>query len=576
MLVYAHHTTTVAVAAFLSDVRTRCEQLPTRPSRAQLIDLLVDFGTVASGVIDALLPEVDDEHPAVAEWQHALGTISDAITADWCAEASGESPRAAGMQAVLAALARLAGVDGGAGPDTHLWRVPACVNVRMPEGFSCWAVLPEQYLAAADAYWRAQAPQRAFVLGLRSIGAPLAALVASLLRRRGVAVLERTARPRGDPFARHLSLAPALARAIADFAPTDIAIVDEGPGLSGSSFAGSIDAMRPFAVPGRRIAMFPSYRTDGQHLRDPRARAAWREHPIVVVPFESLVPAADAIDFSAGQWRPHVLGADDRVWPAVQPQHERRKYFHDDAGRTIRRFAGLGTVGHHKLARARILAEAGFGASPHGLANGFLREDWLDGRRLSATDAHVFTRRVADYVGFIRQRFTTGEAATLEPLRVLLHTNAVEALGAQAEPALQRLLTAHFSEPAVAIDGRMQPHEWVATSTGLKKTDAIDHHGDDFYPGCTDSAWDLAGAIVELDLDGEGEKQLLSRYISQTRDVTVTRRLRFYRAAYLAFRLGYVTLAADTLGDHDRDGRAFRQAAARYRRSLAELLARPR
>jgi hypothetical protein len=114
----------------------------------------------------------------------------------------------------------------------------------------------------------------------------------------------------------------------------------------------------------------------------------------------------------------------------------------------------------------------------------------------------------------------------------------------------------------------MLPHEWLRTAHGLIKVDALDHHADDFVPGCRDAAWDLAGAIVEFDLDDAARAEIVARYAERSCDRTIGGRLEFYTLAYLAWRIGYVTLAAETLGD-SADGVRFRRAAERYRRSRA-------
>jgi hypothetical protein len=105
------------------------------------------------------------------------------------------------------------------------------------------------------------------------------------------------------------------------------------------------------------------------------------------------------------------------------------------------------------------------------------------------------------------------------------------------------------------------------------KTDALDHHADDFFPASRDVAWDVAGTIAEFDLDPEGTSYLLAEYASRSNDLTITRRISFYHAAYLAYRLGYATIAAETLDDTP-DGRRFTAIQNRYRRSLEALSGR--
>jgi hypothetical protein len=57
-------------------------------------------------------------------------------------------------------------------------------------------------------------------------------------------------------------------------------------------------------------------------------------------------------------------------------------------------------------------------------------------------------------------------------------------------------------------------------------------------------------------------------------DTTLPQRLPFYTIAYLAHRLGYATLAAQTLGPQSPDGGRFKTLAAHYRRRLQQELSR--
>jgi hypothetical protein len=121
----------------------------------------------------------------------------------------------------------------------------------------------------------------------------------------------------------------------------------------------------------------------------------------------------------------------------------------------------------------------------------------------------------------------------------------------------------------------MLPHDWIDAKGRLLKVDALDHHDDDFWPGCRDIAWDVAGTIVEFDLRAPAIEYLLSAYGRASGDATIRTRLPFYEAAYLAYRHAYAAFAAETLG-FSADGRAFTMLSQRYRRSLAERLDRSR
>ena len=121
----------------------------------------------------------------------------------------------------------------------------------------------------------------------------------------------------------------------------------------------------------------------------------------------------------------------------------------------------------------------------------------------------------------------------------------------------------------------MLPHDWLADEGRLVKTDALDHHADDFLPGCRDIAWDLAGAIVEMHLHGGASAALVEHYRRSSGDSSIDRRLAFYVPAYACYRLGYATLAAESL-KATADGVRFARLTRRYRRSLEESARRLR
>jgi hypothetical protein len=324
-------------------------------------------------------------------------------------------------------------------------------------------------------------------------------------------------------------------------------------------------------VPAERIALFPSWTPAALSLRSHRGRAVFRDHA-VYVDAPPLRQFDTWTDVSAGAWRSFVFGTDASRWPAVHPQHERRKYLAPD-GRSIARFVGLGRFGEALRERAERLADADFGARVRALRSGFLTLEWTGGNPLSAGDAeqpHVLAR-IATYLATLRRQFASGAPARTDDLAAMIEVNLGEA-GASIPLDAATLLDAAsgFDQPAIALDGRMMPHEWVSGGRRLLKVDALDHHADDFLPGARDIAWDLAGAIAELRLDGDATNFFVDCYRRVSADHSIDRRLPFYRLAYLAYRLGYVSLAADTLAN-TADAHAFSLLRARYRRSLAAL-----
>ncbi|MFP2899709.1 hypothetical protein [Corallococcus sp. 4LFB] len=129
-----------------------------------------------------------------------------------------------------AALALLESIEQG--------ELPARVTPKEPEAYAHFALYPELYLEAARA---SRLPVSKRAVGVRSIGTGLACIVAAGL---GTSTPPITARPVGPPFERQLRSGPLLTHELEAMAHADaVAIVDEGPGLSGSSFGAVADVL---------------------------------------------------------------------------------------------------------------------------------------------------------------------------------------------------------------------------------------------------------------------------------------------------------------------------------------------
>jgi hypothetical protein len=496
----------------------RCREL-ARQNAAE--ELLVEFGELEAGLADALFPERDDAHP-----------LADA-----------------GRAAALAVARRYRGERIAVEPsldalDAH--PLPSRVTVKPAEGYAFYGLLPESYLEAAAAFARGRGPGHAVCIGLRAIGTSLSALVAAELRARGWSVELLTLRPRGHPFDRRAELTPELRARLHRRPDAHLLIVDEGPGLSGSSFAGAAAALD---APDERIVFFPSWLPDTGSFVSASARERWPRHEKAHAPFrvESLGPGLR--DLSAGAWR-DLLG----VRPAVQPQHERRKHLSPD-GRLLK-FVGLGRRGRAICARAAALAEAGFSPPVEGWRRGFIEHPFIAARpgRLRHLDGPLLARAV-DYLAQRGRRFACAQAANPAPLAAMMEAN----LGWSPpwpEPA-----------PAVLLDNRLAPHEWLRIGETWLKADSVDHAADHFFPGPHDLAWDVAGFGVEFGLDGPAMRDFAEAVGGAARDLRLPQRLPFYRTAYLAFRLGYAELARQTLGNSP-DSRRFAYSARRLRRLL--------
>jgi hypothetical protein len=160
---------------------------------------------------------------------------------------------------------------------------------------------------------------------------------------------------------------------------------------------------------------------------------------------------------------------------------------------------------------------------------------------------------MARYLAHLRTDFEAPRGVPFEELVEMIRINT----GYEVPGELGAIVC---DAPAVAVDGRMMPHEWIMTAGGYLKADAIDHHDDHFFPGCQDIAWDIAGAAIEFAMDAA---PLAERYAALTGDRAIARRLPFYIRAYSAWRLGYVTLARTAIAG-TADAARFERLAARY------------
>lgn len=494
-----------------------------------------------AGVTDALCPDEDAEPLPVPSLR--------AVTLHLAHAARTASPRRLALAAGL-----LDAVLQGPLPET--------VTVSEPEGFAFYALYPEAYAKAGRRFLRAARPARATVLGLRSIGTTLAAVVAAELEAAGIPVRGLSLRPRGHPFDREARLGSALRRALEEGAGGHVLVVDEGPGISGSSFACAAAAATQAGVPDDRVALFPSWDAPASALRSEAARERWTRHARWTVPFEEtgIVSRLAARwgsleDLSGGLWR--------RRWPpatppAIDPRHERRKLL---APQAVLKFTGLGARGERMRARAERQAEAGLAPGVLGLSDGFLALAPVAGRPASPGDlgAGLIDAMARHVAALAREEAGPVRAADL---LAMIRQNLPDAVGASW---LNDQGAVAATRPAILGDGRMLPHEWLLTDGAPLKTDGLDHHDDHFWPGAQDPSWDLAGAMEEWGMDPGARAALLGRYVALTGDRYVARVLPLNRVAYLAWRLGYASLSAETLGD-DPDGR--RMAALRDRLAL--------
>jgi hypothetical protein len=167
-------------------------------------------------------------------------------------------------------------------------------------------------------------------------------------------------------------------------------------------------------------------------------------------------------------------------------------------------------------------------------------------------------RRLAEYCAFRAKAFAARDVE-LDALQQMADHNLAQ-LGIGLSVTLR-------CERPVIVDGRMQPHEWLLTASGeMIKTDSGSHGDDHFFPGPTDIAWDIAGAIVEWQMNRLQADALLADYQRLSGDDAAARIADFV-IAYTVFRAAYCRMAANALEGSDEALR-MQRASQMYRNSL--------
>ena len=233
---------------------------------------------------------------------------------------------------------------------------------------------------------------------------------------------------------------------------------------------------------------------------------------------------------------------------------ERRKYRASTTeGTWLAKFAGIGAAGTHRLALAQKLAKGGFSPPPAGLVHGFLLLPWMDD--LSAPGETVPLSRLADYLSFRAGLPAPQSGAGLDQLFAMGRYNLGQHLGPSAQPRLDEALSNpdQFTPRPCCTDNRLHQWEWVKSAGGWLKLDSLDHHAAHDLVGPQDIAWDIAGAVVEFELDPQGQGQLVEAVEARLGYAINARFLQAMFLCYLGFQIGLWTMARDRASAPDRE-----------------------
>lgn len=431
-----------------------------------------------------------------------------------------------------------------------------------PEGFSYYGLHPLDYADAARGM-ASELRQHVAVIGIRSVGSALSAVVAAALKHCGFKADRITVRPEGEPYRRRARFTDSQAERIRRKLErsADFVVVDEGPGFSGSTLESVIHALEDAGVPRSNIRIICSRPVN--HLRDCEMANFLQQYRPVAVGYGRRIPAECNRNLGSGLWREMLYSAASE-WPANWTHLERIKHLSVD-GSSLLKFEGFGRFGALIRSQAHALSEAGFSPRLLGFENGFARYKWIQGRPLHRRDISVeILHRMARYCAF-RGRYCAVPSGETKSLRKMMQGNLEIEFGhAIRVPELA------VCRPIYA-DCRMMPYEWVQTPCGdILKTDSVGHSEGHQLPGPVDIAWDLAGVIVEWELTKAEREFFLAAYGRESGDNTSSR-IRAYVVAYLIHRAAYCRMGAASMQD-SRDGEPLLQEYRRRSENLQHLL----
>lgn len=240
----------------------------------------------------------------------------------------------------------------------------------------------------------------AAIIGIRGIGTALSAVAAAGLSLRGWRVSRSTTRPHGHPYDRITEFNTEQRRWIHSHRGSlaEFLVVDEGPGLSGSSFLSAAEALEREGVPARRITVVGTREYDPAMLCARDAAGRWKRFRFRCTRSNSYNDRLGET-WGGGRWRKELFDSESH-WPASWLEMERLK-FPAPEGSYLLKFDGFGRFGRQVRDRAAHLARTGFGPVASDYGDGLTRYEFVRGVPLQQSSAsEEVLEKMAKYCAF--------------------------------------------------------------------------------------------------------------------------------------------------------------------------------
>jgi adenine/guanine phosphoribosyltransferase-like PRPP-binding protein len=400
--------------------------------------------------------------------------------------------------------------------------------------------------------------QPILIVGLRTAGSYFAPLLAAYLSAKGFAQVDwLTIRPKKGLAAweqERLSAHPTKA--------TRAVIIDE-PVNTGKTLLKTIDLLRKSGIRENITALVPVHASRRDWIRGWESQALNRHEIIALEPenwYKRTLMCQESVSSLMSRW----LGDNGKLTVSVtidpnadafhrKVEETSELKFHSRLKQVYRvdvwgasypartryvlaKSVGWGWYGYHAVLASERLGR--FVPPLIGFHDGVVFQEWVAENSSGAQqDRNSFVQRAADYISERAQVLRLDR----DPLKALVADNRHKATDELSgtlsraygskpasllrRPELRERLTATPPPFPTLVDGKMRPLEWVNASGGWIKTD-FEHHGlGKTELNAVDPAYDLAETTLQWRLSAEEEQQLLTRYVLNTGDQLIDKRL---------------------------------------------------
>jgi hydroxymethylpyrimidine pyrophosphatase-like HAD family hydrolase/orotate phosphoribosyltransferase len=433
-------------------------------------------------------------------------------------------------------------------------------RIRLPSAFRGQDLTHFDILKLADKFITAMPDrkQSILILGLRTAGSYFAPLLVAYLR---AASYERiaymTIRPdKGIGLAERAQLVSSARRG-------DIAVIVDDPPGTGGTIASAIEtACKSGFTLNRIFALFPIHPAnrvlgDAESLLLSKTQLltlepdGWHKHQLLEPKrvenrlreyFHQYLSVRVVASHTADQFNAHLRSlSEENRRTRLKRVYEVR--LEDRSGLVETRYVlaksvGWGWFGYHAFIAGYDLS--GFVPALLGLRDGILYVEWLPQSSRIASGDHEKKRTIAQVASYVAARARllqldedpTPELSSDDGHRgySMLADHLSRAYGWSVAAKLKQAriryeLSRRPCPLPTLIDGRMRRAEWINGTGSLLKTD-FEHHGMGKNElNLIDPAYDLAEAILHLNLSQSEEDELIARYIEESGDEDVKSRL---------------------------------------------------